>query len=230
MIDGTLEKSQWVPCYLSLCHPTARCCASEFVTGRPSPRRGDLRPRPRNKRWRARCKWSWSWPKERGEKRKNNIYSLIYMQSRKSSIYNYCKYALARYKWFWNIKLTQHCSVSQHIPRVQIKQKKTWQFHTYESTAAAVKWWSVWVFTSVYVTIVWVRLRESGNDMATRLFASIIPVPCLAPWQGQASVKERMHQKACHLENDPDNLNHIDFDFNHYSHSIILKYIQYIAI
>ena len=52
------------------------------------------------------------------------IYSLIYMQSRKSSIYNYCKYALARYKWFWNIKLTQHCSVSQHIHQVQIKQKK----------------------------------------------------------------------------------------------------------
>lgn len=54
---------------LSSCHPTARCCASEFVTGRPprpSPRRGDLLPRPRNKRWRARCKWSWSCPKERG--------------------------------------------------------------------------------------------------------------------------------------------------------------------
>ena len=65
--------------------------------------------------------------------------------------------------------------------------------------------------------------------MAMCLFASIIPVPCLAPWQGQASVKERVHQKACHLENDPDNLNRTDFVLNHYKITFT-TYIQYIAI
>ena len=65
--------------------------------------------------------------------------------------------------------------------------------------------------------------------MAMCLFASIIPVPCLAPWQGQASVKETVHQKACHLENNPENLNHTDFDLNHYIITFT-TYIQYIAI
>ena len=150
--------------------------------------------------------------------------------------------------WDWhNIN-----SIIYHlIHQVQIRtERKYWQFHTYESTAAAKKV-ELLSKTSVYVTI----SSDSGNlkmirfgsfhsefgphiqlfwdigklhcvDMATRLFASIIPVPCLAPWQGQALVKKECIKRLL-IEND---LNHTDlFDSNH--HVITFTtYIQYIAI
>lgn len=55
--------------------------------------------------------------------------------------------------------------------------------------------WSGWVaFTLSLVHKYPTLLKLHCVDMAMCLFASIIPVPCLAPWQGQASVKESWKQ------------------------------------